>query len=417
MARTLAAACLALTVLLFALPAIAQQPDPVLADIVIEGNTKTDLAVVRRVIGLEIGDPFPMEAFDGVWDRLEDCGYFAFVDIDTEEDDAGRVTLLVTLEEEQTTRFTPYVRYSRRHKYLLGAAVKDVNLGGRGETLELRAIAYRIQQGELRWTKPWLFGADRLSLILDAGWEQGDFVWRPFDYASWHTHVGLRQDLTRALYLQATGGYESFEQKDDYDWTVGGATVSTAAETRDTWLVRGLIGLDTRDNPFYPTRGVFNTFAFSYRSGADVDGQQDYEADLRGFVPLPRKAILALHAFGHMVDDAETDEYVLRWGGPETVRGAPYAGREGDTSYILSAEIRWPLFMMPVAVTGETVGLGLHAFCDVGDAYFEDREESRAMVSFGAGTHISLLSWQLRFEAAKERDNDWTFEFMDVFNF
>ena len=97
MARTLAAACLALTVLLFALPAIAQQPDPVLADIVIEGNTKTDLAVVRRVIGLEIGDPFPMEAFDGVWDRLEDCGYFAFVDIDTEEDDAGRVTLLVTL--------------------------------------------------------------------------------------------------------------------------------------------------------------------------------------------------------------------------------------------------------------------------------------------------------------------------------
>ncbi len=71
---------------------------------------------------------------------------------------------------------------------------------------------------------------------------------------------------------------------------------------------------------------------------------------------------------------------------------------------------------------------GLHAFMDVGDAWYNERNPfvvndqlignaNRALQSFGAGIHINLLSWQLRFEAAKERDGDWEFEFMDVFNF
>ena len=101
------------------------------------------------------------------------------------------------------------------------------------------------------------------------------------------------------------------------------------------------------------------------------------------------------------------------------MRGARYAGREGDRAYVATAELRWPLFMMPVAVTGEQVGLGLHAFTDVGDAFYDlpDEPDPRALFSFGAGVHLNLLTWQLRFEAAKERDRDWQFEFMDVFNF
>ena len=55
----------------------------------------------------------------------------------------------------------------------------------------------------------------------------------------------------------------------------------------------------------------------------------------------------------------------------------------------------------------------------MGDAYYEDRVDvnPRALFSFGGGVHVNLMTWQLRFEAAKERDHDWVFEFMDVFNF
>jgi outer membrane protein assembly factor BamA len=408
---------LASLTVLGAWPAIAQ--DPILGEVIVEGNTKTDRSVVDRVIGLEPGDPFPLETFDEVWDRLEDCGYFAFVDLDSEEDDQGLVTLRVTVEEERTARFTPYIRYSRRHKYLLGAAMRDVNLGGRGEILELQAIVYRIQRAQARFTKPWFLGHDGLSLLADAGWEQGGFVWRPFDYDQWQAHLGLRQTIAGPFYVEGGGGYESFEQKDDYSWTVDDASVLFPAERRNTWQVRGLVGVDTRDSRFYPTRGMFHTYALSYRFGGDVADQTTNELDLRGFVPLPGKTVLALHAYGRNVNQALSDEYVMRWGGPETVRGAPYAGREGSRAYLATAELRYPLFLMPVAVTGETVGLGLHAFTDVGDAFFpvDGQSDPRAMVSFGGGLHISLLSWQLRFEAAKERDHDWTFEFMDVFNF
>lgn len=410
------------------MPTLASAQDPVLAEVVVEGNTRTKLSVIERIIDLEPGAPFPLEAFDQVWDRLEDCGYFAFVDLDTEEDDQGNVTLLVDVEEERTFRATPYIRYDRRHKYLLGLAARDVNLGGRGETIEAQAIAYRAQRGRLAWTKPWFAGADDLTLRLNAQYERGEFVWRPFDYAQWHALASLRWHLSPAFYLELGGGVENFDQQDDYAWPIGDTPTVFEAGDRSVGQLRALVGLDTRDNVFYPTRGVFGEFEYLKRNGDLVDGQHHFRTDLRGFVPLPGKPLLAVRAMGQFMDAPGAEEYVLRWGGPETVRGAPYAGREGDTAYLLTAELRYPLAIMPVSTTGESVGVGLHAFMDVGDAWFEDASpfatdpgsvgrSHRAWQSFGAGVHLSLLSWQLRFEAAKERDHDWTFEFMDVFNF
>ncbi len=198
------------------------------------------------------------------------------------------------------------------------------------------------------------------------------------------------------------------------------------AATRNAWQIRALAGIDTRDNPFYPENGVFSTVEWIHRLSDDFDGQNGFTVDLRAFRQFFDKPIVALRAYGHTMDEVGAEEYALRWGGPETVRGARYAGREGDTAYLLTAEVRWPLAMMPVSPAGETVGLGLHAFMDVGDAWYEDHDPrlpgspeaggaNRALQGFGAGAHLSLLSWQLRFEAAKERDGDWTFEFMDVF--
>lgn len=423
MLRRLSIVCLLVTV---SLPLVAQEPDAVLGEIVVSGNTSTDRAVIDRVIGMKPGEPFPLEAFDQVWDRLEDCGYFAFVDLDTEEDDDGRVTLYVTVEEEKTFRATPYVRYDRRHKYLLGAALKEINLRGQGEVLEVQAIAYRIQRGQVAWTKPWLFGRDGLSLKIDGLWEQGGFVWRPFDYSRWDARLGLTQDIGSGFAVSVVGGYASFEQKDDYRWRYDDLVVDFAAGTRDVMEFHIEAAYDTRDNPYYPKHGMHHTARWQLRDGDEIDGQSGFRADLSIFQEVLGKPIIALRAYGEMLDEVGAEEYVLRWGGPQTVRGAPYARREGDTAYLLSAEVRWPLVLMPVSQAGETVGAGLHGFVDAGDAWYEDEHpilgpsaagSRRGLLSFGAGAHLNLLTWQLRFEAAKERDGDWTFEFMDVFNF
>jgi outer membrane protein assembly factor BamA len=400
-------------------------PPPRIGEIVVEGNTRTSRAVVDRVMQVQPGDPLSLDDFDGVWDRLEDCGYFAFVDLDTEERDDGTITLHVMVEEEKTSRLSPYARYDRRHKYLLGAGLTETNLGGRGETVDVQVVLTRIGRARAQWTKPWLLGSDHLELRVATQWEQGGFVYRPFDYVQGYATASLRQYVAGPFYLEAGGGFERFEQKDDYTWDEGGGAALHPAATRDNWLARGLLGVDTRDNPFYPAHGLYAAVGVEYREGPGSDsatgrGQTAVDMDVRAFLPLPGPAILALHGYARMYDSvAGNPEHYLRWGGPETVRGANYAGREGDRAYLATAEVRWPLFMMPVAITGEQVGLGLHAFTDVGDAFFDDEvgANPRALFSWGGGAHLNLLTWQLRFEAARERDGDWTFEFMDVFNF
>ncbi len=397
----------------------ADVPAPVLRDVVVEGNTHTGRDIVLRVMGVTIGQPFPDRLFDTVWDRLEDSGFFAFVDLDREDED-GEVTLLVSVEEEKTLHYGPYARFSRRHKYLLGGWLRDGNLRGRGEVLELQVLAYRIQRLSAAWTKPWLGGRDGLSLRLESAWEQGGFVFRPFDDRTWHAGLALRQRFAGPFYAEMGSAFESFDQRDPYEETVPGDSGPSSlrpARTREDWLLRGVVGVDTRDNPYYPRQGIMQEFAVERRLDNGFPDLTLVSSDTRIFVDVPTAAILALHAYGRLADAPAAIERRLFYGGPETVRGAPYAQREGDEGYLLSVEIRYPLVLMPISTTGENVGFGLHAFADAGDAWGEHEDPGRALQSFGAGVHLNVATWQLRFEAAKERVHAWTFQFMDQFNF
>jgi outer membrane protein insertion porin family len=415
------------TVVVLAFPSFAQEstePEPVLGEIVIEGNTRTDTAVIHRIIGVEPGAPFSYEIFDEVWDRLEDSGFFTFVDLDMADQPDGRVTLNIKVEEDNTLQVLPYARYSRRHKYALGGTLQDHNLRGKGEILDLQVVVYRIQRLRASWTKPWFLGRDGLELEVAGALEQGPFVWRPFHYRQGQGTLRLHQHFAGPFYAELGGGFEVFRQRDAYDWLTpdrgddaAPAVVSYPEATRDDWLLTAALGLDSRDNPFYPRSGMFHRFAVERRFSSDVPDFTLFSGDARAFIDLPANAILALRAYGRLTDRPLPVEHGLFWGGPETLRGAPYALLEGEEGYLLTAEIRYPLLLMPIAPNGESVGFGLHAFADAGDAWFEGDDPSRAMQSFGGGIHVNVATWQLRFEGAKERDHDWVFVFADEFTF
>ncbi len=423
----IAGALVACTLLAVACPSPAQEsaePEPVLGEIVIEGNTRTDTAVIRRLIALEPGAPFPYETFDEVWDRLEDSGYFAFVDLDMADRPDGRVTLTVKIEEDKTLKVLPYARYSRRHKYFLGGTLQDRNLRGQGEVLDLQLVVYRIQRLRASWTKPWFLGRDGLELEVAGAAEQGPFVWRPFHYRQGLGTLQLRQHFAGPFYAEIGGGFASFQQRDAYDWLTpdrgddAPAAVATYPEaTRSEWLVTAALGLDSRDNTFYPRQGMFHRFAVERRYASDLPDYTLLSGDARAFLDLPANTILALRAYGRLTDRALPVDQGLFWGGPENLRGAPYALLEGEEGYLLTAEIRYPLLLMPIAPNGENVGFGLHAFVDAGDAWFDGDDPSRAMQSFGGGLHVNVATWQLRFEGAKEREHDWVFLFADEFTF
>lgn len=398
---------------------------PVVGEIIVEGNTRTDTEVILRAMGLKVGDPFDLEQMDLAWDTLEDIGYFAFVDMEHEADENGRVTLMVRVEEDMTTSYGPRLRYSRRHKYLLGAWLEDQNLRGKGETLNLDLTFLYLQRAAASWRHPWLFGQRGLELRAAISAQNADFVFRPTEYRQRQGELTLKWRFWRSLYVSGAVNYGQDDYRQDYLWAApdrgpGSLTGDIAyiahKETRTAWT--GAVGWDSRSNPWYPRQGVFAEARVRNWQSDQFAAYTETGLDLRLFVPVPLgQHILAVRAAGRRVDGPAQLDNVLFYGGPETVRGCRFGEREGDEGYLLTVEYRIPLFIMPISPKGEMVGLGLHLFGDAGDAWYEGADPGRALQSWGGGAHLNIDRLQLRFEGAKQRDGDWRFEFMDRFSF
>lgn len=398
---------------------------PVLAAINLEGNDRTDSRLVERIMGLEIGQTLDLDQTDDAWDALEDCGYFRFVEIDYDDSEEGQVILNVVVEEDLTTFYGPSVRYSRRHKYMLGGWIEQRNLRGKGETARAQISVYYIQNGLLSWNRPWLFGVDGLEGTFSATGEQADFVFRPTRYRKWDLDWEMKWNFAGPVFVLGSANYGYFRQRDAFNWPLPvreteppAGKVHYEARSENHWVFRGALGLDTRSNPYYPQRGVFVQAMASGWSSNGFESYLETSGDVRLFVPVPiRQHVLALRAWGRTTDGPTNLDNALFFGGPETVRGYPYAQREGEEGYLLTAEYRMPLFLMPISPRGEIIGAGIHLFTDAGDAWYHGAEAGRSMFSYGAGFHLNIDTLQLRFEAARTREGAWMFEFMDKFNF
>jgi outer membrane protein assembly factor BamA len=424
--------CICLLSLVCAAGALAQDDaeaavasDPVLTAINIEGNERTSEAVVLRVMGLKLGQTLSLDQNDDAWDALEDCGYFGFVELDYDDSVDGEVVLNVMLEEDLATFYGPKIRYNRRHKYELGAWVEQRNLRGKGETLRVEAVVYYLQKGLVSWNTPWLFGVEGLDATFAATGEQAEFVFRPTRYRKWDLDWRMKWNFAGPFFVMGGVDYGSFDQRDPYHWELPERETTSPegkayyeANLEYHWILSGSLGLDSRDNPYYPQRGLYLEGMARGWSSDRYDSYLQTSVDARVFAPMPwKKHVLALRGWGRQVDGPVNLDNTMFFGGPETVRGYPYAQREGEEGYLLTAEYRMPLFLMPISPRGEIIGAGIHLFTDAGDAWYHGAEAGRSMFSYGAGFHLNIDTLQLRFEAARTREGEWMFEFFDKFNF
>jgi len=399
-------------------------PDlPVITAIEIEGNDHTDDAVVYRVMELQVGDSFDEDRFDSIWDRVEDCGYFSFVEMDFDETEPGEVTLFVQVEEEKTLHLGPYLRYSRRWNFLVGVHVWDRNLRGKGETVDLLATFAHVLRFRAGFERPWFLNEKSLSTGLGGGWETANFVFRPTDYSWWDVNGWLRWTFLGPVFLQGDLMYGGFDQQESFSWPApdrgegSPGTKEWPARWRYRLVPAATLGLDTRDSSFYPMRGGWHRLEIRDVEGQDFPSFLAYSADLRHFIPTPWGQTVGLRAYGRLVSDPVPFEDYLYWGGVDDIRGYPYASIEGEEGFQLSCEVRWPFFLMPLAADGQVFGLGVHAFVDAGDAWFKGAGSGETKVGYGGGLHLCLASYQLRFEFAATRDGDTSFAFQDHFSF
>lgn len=398
--------------------------DLVLTQILIEGNEHTDQSVILRELGMAVGDAFNYEKMDRAWDTLEDIGYFAFVDMDYEEDDEGQVTWNIRVEEDMTTGYGPLVRYSRRHKYEVGLQLAEQNFRGKAETLKFDFAALYRQRLGISWHRPWLFNQKGLDATFSVMAQNADFVFRPTEYRQRHVDLTLRWQFIGDFYAKAGTNYGQDDYRDRYSWVAPdrgdgpGPLVEYDPVKQTRTSFTAAVGFDSRSNPYYPRHGIFVETGVRHWQSDQFDSYSETNLDARFFIPVPwGQHTLALRGLSRKVDGPAHLDNVLFYGGPETVRGYRFGMQEGDEGYLLSAEYRIPLFIMPISPQGELVGLGFHFFADAGDAWYEGAEAGKALQSLGSGIHLNLDRMQLRFEAAKPSDGDWRFEFLDTFNF
>lgn len=392
----------------------------VIKDIVLEGNTRTHDDLIIHEMGVRIGQELSRSAMNDVLIHLEDIGWFAFVDMEFDDSEDDGVILRVYLEEDLTMAYGPLLSYDRRQKYQLGAWIQENHWRGRGEKLRLEIGALYARHAGLSFSHPWLFGQKGLRLELSMKGEISNFVYRPTNQ-KWFRAQGLvHWDHAHGLFTEAGASFKALELEDPFIWNSPGSRSHTMHGKDTTNLVSTYLaaGLDTRDNPFYPSYGHFLRLEGRRWSGPDFQSYNQGDADLRFFIPLPlRDHVLALRAWGRQVSAAVPLDNTLFFGGPETIRGYRFAGLEGDEGYLLSAEYRIPLAIVRTSASGKSMGLGLHVFADAGDAWFAEGDPGRAIQSWGGGAHLILNTMQLRFEAAKTQHGDRVFEFSDHFNF
>jgi len=382
--------------------------------IAVEGNTTTRTDLILHELSFAPGDSFDIDLIDESWEHLEDLGWFAFVDI-AWDDSQDPAPVTVTVEEERTTRGYPLIDYDRRHDIRLGVKAYDTNLRGRGERLTFEATWYRPHSYRLEWRHPWLFGVRGLEMDVAGGWESADFVYRDWDYEQWDAGLTLRWKLLPPLFVEAGAAYGSFEQEGFFD--AGTGRPDWDAATRARWTLHATAGMDTRDIRSYPTRGGYHRITATRFESDDFESYTRVTGDLRQFLPLPWKHILALRAWGRRADGNAPPEDLLYWGGPDNIRGYRYASLEGEEGYLLSCEYRWPLFLMPISSDGRVIGLGVHAFADQGDNWYNGESGGGGHFSWGGGAHINISAQQFRFEMARTEEGETVFQFQDQFNF
>lgn len=402
--------------------AFSQSPQ-LIGEISIAGARPSNETIIRRELGVKLGDRFDEQALDKTWDHLEDLGYFAFVDIVTEDLDDDTVAIRINVLEEKTAHVLPIILYDRRQKYFLGGRATDINFRGRGETIDFAATWLRVHRYRLAWTRPWLAGLRDLEAGLSGGWERGRFVYRPTGYHWWDATARVRWYPRRPFYLELHGGFGAFKQREAFtEWAPdrgggSGGQLLWPAEWRERWLLGGTLGFDSRDLEYYPTRGAFHRVTVQRVTGRGFLDYTETITDLRQFVPLPWKHVLGLRVWSRWVDNPVPVEDRLYWGGPSTIRGISYASLEGEEGYLLTAEYRWPLFLMPISPDGRVIGVGVHVFWDAGDAWYDGGSSRPARESWGVGAHINLATQSFRFEMARTKDGENVFQFEDSFNF
>lgn len=359
----------ALLVLALLLPlAAGAQPAPPHRRLTLEsfefaGNSKTKPEVIRRRVGLEIGDEITPEIIERSRLRLERTNFFKEVSVYARPGSAkGRIVLIVEVKE----RRWPYFQFEGGHNdldgwYFVPASLRFDNAFGHGRRFGLK----------------WYLGDRQSKLSLSYGAEifgRFDFSAEVFgankDFIHYLNSLRASQNVNYGgLALRVSGksgflrhvffGYrtlsfdpDNFARREDNARIEGGVLPASVADDLGKRTFQTLtlgLRLDTRDNPVYPLKGVWGAFT-SELSDETKGGTAQFTKltlDARAYQRIDSERVFAFHAKAGYITRFSPFYERFYLGGANSLRG--YRERRltptgwGAKLFLTNAELRFPL--------------------------------------------------------------------------
>lgn len=371
------------------------------------GNTRTREHVVRRELrGVHVGDLYNDKRVSRSLQRIFNLGYFAEVKPRYEPgSEAGKVAFIVEVKEQKTGTATIGGGYSSANGFVGIAEVSQKNWRGRGQTLHFKFEWGGIRTYELGFMEPYLRGKN-LS----------------FGTNLYNTRVTQR-------YYQAGAPTEYNEERKGFDVTLGkkyGEFVSSALTFRDedvkltdtanllalpgipaTRLRAGkyqtlayMIGRDTRDNVFNPTRGSYHALNVDTTGGflRGEDAFNKQKATLRNYMKVTERDVLATRLMAGSINVTEGslplyEEYGA--GGVYSLRGYEWREFLGEKTLILNVEMRHRLSKNFEGVL----------FMDYGDAWGgQGATKFDGKAGYGIGLNFNTPIGPIRLDYGKGED-------------
>ncbi len=373
------------------------------------GNAKTRDKVIRRELVIEEGQLFSQSLITLSKQRVQRLGFFENVEITTQRADRDDViNVQVRVAERPTGTFQAGAGFSSTENLLANLQVSQNNFLGRGQVLSVQLQWSSIRTlFNAQFSEPYLFDS-RLRFSSSA--YRFDFAYPDYTQLSTGGNVTLGYPLLSNLNGARDLSVSMTYKLEEVRITPGGRTARDARSIGS--LFRGgltsslSLGLfyDSRDNPFFPTKGQFHSARVEFADDVMTRSETEFvktNLESRLYVPLFWQFVLRLNGqlgFITSIDPNKPVPLQERYlvGGPNTVRGFQRfslgptrtvasnsgdpgtAGSEfrlgGDRQLLLTAEVEFPILT--------AINLKGVFFADAGNAFGEGQEYTLALDLF-----------------------------------
>ncbi len=355
----------------------------------ISGNTKTRDKVIRRELKVGEGDLYNTTAMKRGRRKLKTTGYFKETEFTTSKGTSDdKINVDIKVEEAPTGAISFGAGFSTFEGLLGTATISERNLLGLGYKTHLTGtLGGESERFKFGFTDPWLLGT-RTTAGFNVYKEESEL----FDtYSSdvLGADITLGRYLTEYISASLLGRGERVEIFDVAD--EASDLVKQEEGTKDTISLALIMGRDTRDDFYNPSKGSIHTLSME-NAGGFLGGDNTFYkfvGDTNWYFPLPLGTVLHLRGRSGIVEGYDGKDVPIyeRFyvGGINTIRGFEYgeAGPEDETGELIGGEkmvVFNSEFIFPLS---KAIGLRGAIFYDGGAGWNEKFKKWRHAVGVG----------------------------------